>query len=232
MSMSEWAENEVKLACRRENPDREEDEWDYGCSCYESALKAYKCLMEDGHSGMSFGFTKSILIRLMNSLPLTPIEGGEDEWEYSFDDEDGTKNYQNKRMGSLFLSVHPDGSVTYDDIQDYFCVDENSGLTYKGGGACDVLDEYREPIKFPYWPTEKKWEVHTKEYLTDRKNGDFDTKEYLYLISPDGIRVNVNRYFADADGGWEEIGEEEFQKRVRMDLNRKLAEATHEKHDS
>lgn len=231
MSMSEWAENEVRLACKRENPDREEDEWDYGCACYESALKAFKCLMEDGHSGMSFGFTKNILIRLMNSLPLTPIEGTEEEWRYSSDREDGTKVYQNKRMSSLFRDIHPDGSVTYDDINDYFCVDEDSGLAYKGGGADAVLDEYRKPIEFPYWPTEKIWEVHTREYLTDRKNGDFDTKEYLYIISPDGIRIDVNRYFGDTDDGWSEIGEEEFRKRVAMDLNRREAESTHEKHD-
>lgn len=224
MSMSEWAENEVKLACKRENPDREDDEWDYGCACYESALKAYKCLIEDGHSGMSFGFTKNILIRLMNGLPLTPIEGSEEEWKYSFSMEDRTKVYQNKRMDSLFRNIHPDGSITYDNLYDYFCIDEDSGLTYSAGGTKDVLKDYCEPITFPYWPTEKKWEVHTREYLTDRKNGDFDTKEYLYIISPNGIRIDVNRYFGETDNGWEEISEEEFRKRVMMDMQRKEAE--------
>lgn len=67
MSMQEWAEQECRIACKKENPDFDfnSDEFDYRCSCYKSALKAYKSLMEDGHSGASFGFTKNILIRLM-----------------------------------------------------------------------------------------------------------------------------------------------------------------------
>ena len=74
MSMYTWAENEVRIACERENPDRKEGEFDYGCACYESALKAFKCLMEDGHSGMSINITRQILNRLLLHQPLTPIE--------------------------------------------------------------------------------------------------------------------------------------------------------------
>ena len=50
MTMIEWARREVELACNREKPDRKEGEWDYGCACYESALKAYESLAEDSHS--------------------------------------------------------------------------------------------------------------------------------------------------------------------------------------
>ena len=66
MSMLDWAKKEVEIACKRENPDRKDGEWDYCCACYESALKAYESLCNDGHSGYSFGFTKNILIRLMD----------------------------------------------------------------------------------------------------------------------------------------------------------------------
>ena len=45
-----WAEREVEIACKHETPDRKPGEWDYGCFCYESALKALKSLYEDGHS--------------------------------------------------------------------------------------------------------------------------------------------------------------------------------------
>lgn len=41
-NMERWAENEVAIACRREKPDRKDGEWDYGCACYESALKALR----------------------------------------------------------------------------------------------------------------------------------------------------------------------------------------------
>ena len=48
MTLTEWAENEVKIACERERKSSgNSGEWDYGCACYESALKAYKSLMED-----------------------------------------------------------------------------------------------------------------------------------------------------------------------------------------
>lgn len=34
MDMKEWAKREVELACKRENPDRKEGEFVYGCACY------------------------------------------------------------------------------------------------------------------------------------------------------------------------------------------------------
>lgn len=78
MKMSEWAKREVEIACKKENSDRKEGEFDYGCACYESALKAFNSLLEDGHSGYSIGFTKNILNRLIDGQPLTPIEDTDD----------------------------------------------------------------------------------------------------------------------------------------------------------
>ena len=45
------------LACEHERKVSgvEDDNWDYGCACYESALKAFESLCEDGHSGYSIG---------------------------------------------------------------------------------------------------------------------------------------------------------------------------------
>lgn len=40
MSMYEWAKKEVEIACKKENPEKREGEFDYGCACYQSALKA------------------------------------------------------------------------------------------------------------------------------------------------------------------------------------------------
>ena len=75
MSMYDWAEQECRIACKKENPDFnfDSEDFDYGCSCYKSALKAYKSLCEDAHSGASFNFTRIILERLMDGQPLTPI---------------------------------------------------------------------------------------------------------------------------------------------------------------
>ena len=71
MSLQEWAKMKLKSHAKRENLDRKEGEFDYGCACYESALKAFESLCEDGHSGMSIGFTKQILNRLIDGKPLT-----------------------------------------------------------------------------------------------------------------------------------------------------------------
>ena len=75
MSMTDWAEYEVKLACKKENPDWDGESFDYGCSCYQSALKAYKSIMEDDHSGFSYSITKNILKRLLDELPLGYMKG-------------------------------------------------------------------------------------------------------------------------------------------------------------
>ena len=44
-NLERWAENEVAIACRHEKSDRKDGEWDYGCACYESALKAFGILV-------------------------------------------------------------------------------------------------------------------------------------------------------------------------------------------
>ena len=44
----DWAKREVEIACKRENPNRKEGKFDYGCACYASALKAFESLCEDG----------------------------------------------------------------------------------------------------------------------------------------------------------------------------------------
>ena len=38
MSMKSWAEREVEIACKYENPDRKEGEWDYGYACSAAVL--------------------------------------------------------------------------------------------------------------------------------------------------------------------------------------------------
>lgn len=70
MSMMEWAKREVEIASKRERGDKPESEWDYGCACYDSALKAFESLCGDGHSGFSIGITKGILNRLIERKPL------------------------------------------------------------------------------------------------------------------------------------------------------------------
>ena len=124
MSMIKWAENEVRIACERENPNRKEGEFDYGCACYESALKAYKCLCEDGHSGLSFSITRQILNRLMEGKPLTPIEDCEENWNRLNGFSKEKEVYQCKRMSSLFKDIYPDG-MSDTQINDIFWFEDD-----------------------------------------------------------------------------------------------------------
>lgn len=225
MSMTEWAENEVRLACKRENPDWDGESFDYGCACYQSALKAYKSLCEDGHSGMSFGITKQILIRLMNGKPLTPIEDVPEMWKLAWEYEDGTKSYQCQRMSGLFKKISPNGDVTYNDVDGhYHCKDVTTGLTYHGGGAIDILSKYVKPITFPYFPPDKEYVLYTAEWLTDRKNGDFDTKAYLSIDTPEGEHIAVNEFWGEIDGYWGKISKSEYDIRVQMHKEREKRE--------
>lgn len=214
MSMSTWAENEVRIACERENPNRKEGEFDYGCACYESALKAFKCLMEDGHSGMSIGITRQILNRLLLSQPLTPIEDADDIWTRRTVEEN-VCTYQCKRMSSLFKYKYYDGSVKYTDVDRIACYNVDSpNIPYHFGVITRLIDEMF-PITMPYVPSEKPFKVYTKEFLIDPKNGDFDMVAVFEVIKPDGERVEINRLFGETEDGWAEIPFEEFEEKVK-----------------
>ena len=233
MGMSNWAEQECRIACKRENPefDFDSDEFDYGCSCYKSALKAYKSLMEDGHSGYSFGLTKQILIRLMDGQPLTPITDAD-----FFSVERGTEAYpmeseeylekrglksslQCPRMSSLFREETLDGKVSYRDVDRAYYIDiENPSLTYSSW--CGFLDEMF-PITMPYVPNRNKYKIYSQTFLTDKKHGDFDTRGILYVITPESKRVDLNIYQTEGDDGeWKDITKEEYEKLLSMRIDK------------
>ena len=219
MGMKEWAEREVQIACKRENPDRKEGEWDYGCACYESALKAFNSLMQDGHSGMSIGFTKQILNRLIDGKPLTPIEDTEDVWEKCTRYSDGKKSYQCNRMYSLFKDIYPDGSVEYSDTHRIVCIDFYSGSTYHNGFISRIVDEMY-PITMPY-SANGIYKVYCVDFLYDPKNGDFDTIAIKHIITPEDNVVGIHRYFKESDSGFVEIDWEEYITRLNKSKERK-----------
>ena len=212
MGMKEWAEREVQIACKRENPDRKEGEWDYGCACYDSALKAFNSLMEDGHSGMSIGFTKQILNRLIDGKPLTPIEDTEDVWNDITDRHEGYITYQCSRMSSLFKDVYDDGTVKYSDVDRVICVDFDNGSTYHSGFISHIVDEMY-PITMPY-SANGKYKVYCRDFLYDSKNGDFDTIAIQYILTPECDVVEIHRYFKESDSGFVEIDNKEYLERL------------------
>lgn len=196
-----WARREVELAIASEKEASEgTDDWKYGVRCYESAMKAYEVLMDDSHSGMSIQISKSILNRLIDGKCLTPIEDTEDVWSEITTREDGTKEYQCRRMSSLFKKVSPDGSTTYTDINRVSCIDvSNPGIAYHNGFATRLVEKIF-PIEMPYLAPAKPYKVFTEELLFGDK-GDFDAIAYLYILLPDGRKIDLNRYFKEDESG-------------------------------
>ena len=228
MSMLNWAKKEIEIACIKErgeypNTATGATEWDYGCACYLGALEAFEVLCKQGHTGMSIGFTKQILDRLLEGKPLTPIEDTEDTWNFLYTDDAGGKHYQCKRMSSLFKDVAEDGTVTYSDINRCYCVNEDNPYGSWHNGFVNRLYSEMYPLTLPYMPSNKADEIVCKEFLTDPKNGDFDTLAILYINRANGDRVEVNRYFKDGDTSFIEITLEEYRERMDMDKIRKEA---------
>ena len=221
MNMLDWAKKEVEIACKKENPNRKEGEFDYGCACYESALKAFESLCEDGHSGFSIKMTQAILVRLLDGQPLTPIEDTDDIWDIRPRPKDDPKVYQCKRMSSLFKNIYTDGTVKYDDINRAYCVDiHDPDNTYHFGLASRIIDEIF-PITMPYMPG-NPIKVYCEDSSTDKANGDYDTVGIFYAIKDENGEqhiIEINRYFReDSDGEWMEIDKKEYEKFMKGEL--------------
>ena len=220
---SDWAAREVALASQKEHEGAEDkDDWDYGVACYESALRAYRSLERDGHSGMSIQITKSILNRLIDGKCLTPIEDDPDIWtKVEFGENDPIQHFQCKRMSSLFKDVAEDGTVTYSDVDRVQLINKESpDIPFRNGFGTRLIDKMY-PITLPYFPADKKFKIIVEEFLTDEKNGDFDTVGYLQLILPNGEVVDLNGYFKDGPDGMVRIEQAEYEERKANRIDKK-----------
>lgn len=224
-NMELWAEEEIRIACERERGDAAETECDYGVFCYESALRAFRSLVKDGHSGFSIGITLNILNRLVKGQALTPIADTDDVWEECVGGRASCTTYQCRRMSSLFKDVYADGHIEYLDVNRFRCVTLNSSACWSNNYIARIAGEYF-PITMPYIP--RTYTVVCEEFLTDRKNGDLDTIGILYIYGDTGERKEVNRYFAEAEGWWREIDRAEYEQRRQMDADRRAAEKEEE----
>lgn len=207
MSMKEWAKREVEIACGNTTS---EDSWYYS-ECCKSALKAFESLCEDGHSGMSIQMTTAILNKLIAGTPLTPIENTDDIWsgELSGGMSDEYETLQCVRKTSLFKDVYKDGTVRYNDVDRVICVDVNNSNHVWSNGRISRLINDMYPIEFPY-EFKGKYKVYCEEFLSDEKNGDFDTVGVLYVILPDGTKVDINQYTHEINREMVEVSKEVY----------------------
>ena len=224
MCMDSWAEREIEILKSKNKPDSDE-EFDYVGECAESALRAYKSLMSDGHSGMSISITAGILNKLIKGQALTSIEDTEDVWNESggyCDEEKGIKQYQSNRMSSLFKYVYPDGTVKYSDIDRVTGINmADPDITYTSGTLRAIVDEMF-PITMPYSPKSKSYKIYTEDFLTDRSKGDYDTVGYLYMVTPEGEKIELNKFYHEFSRGEEmkEITKEEYEELKKRKIER------------
>lgn len=201
MTIAKWAEREIAAACKRENPNWDGKSFDYGCSCYQSALKAYKSLIDDGHSGYSFSITKNILKKLLDEIPLSPITDKDffiDKYESLESDESlrkrGLKSHiQCPRRSSLFREEDLEGNIKYIDIERYYCINaENPSDTFSS--SIDNFIDKLYPITMPYIPSSERFKVYVKYWLTDKSHGDFDVQEVIGYKDQQGRWHDYNEF--------------------------------------
>ena len=214
--VEKWAEEEIRLACNIKD--------EYTRACYDSAIRAYKSLMKDGHSGASIHVTHGILNRLIDMKPLTVIEDVPEVWnDISMwkSDEGTVEQYQCKRMSSLFKDIYDDGSVKFTDVNRVSCIDIDCPIISWHCHLGDNIVDELFPIEMPYYPTNDPYKLYKEDFLVDPENGDYDTQGFFYLITPYGDRVEVNKFYKAQDDEWVEIGVEEYNDRkMKSELRR------------
>lgn len=206
----DWADREIAMACACEKESN-------NIACYNRALRSYRALMQDNPSSFDGQISKSILNRLIDGNPLTPIEDTPDIWSDvtgEFKDwKDGVQHYRCKRLDSLFKEVGPDGTVTYTDVKRVQVVNLNiPDLAYTNGFTTRLIDKLF-PISLPYLPTTNKYKVVREAFSTDPDGDGYDTLAYLYVITPSGEKVELNGYFKKDKDAMVHIEKAEYEER-------------------
>mgnify|MGYP003292787883 CR=1 FL=1 len=235
MNMFDWAKREVQMAC--DKLDKGSEDYEYYKNCYESALKAYECLCDDGHSGMSWSITRCILDSLTKAIPLTPITDEDfivNEDTILMSDEYLKENnmkseVQCPRMSSLFRTEYLDGRIKYSDVNRVACHYINDPKFCFHSGTADKLVDELYPITMPYSPYNTHYEVYCEEYLVDHNIGDWDTEAWYYLITPNGEKVELNKFYKYTEDAYgnniqTEITVEEFDERREIARKKELNE--------
>lgn len=87
---------------------------------YEQVMEALAVFSNHGNSGFSVPFEISLVQRLCKFEPISPLTLKDDEFNFTYKDNKGRDNYQNKRKSSIFKKVDKDGNAVIEDI-DAFC---------------------------------------------------------------------------------------------------------------
>jgi len=153
MSLVDYAENELNILGLTEDDEM-------SGAMRKHLLHMVQEFANEGHSGFSANYALSLLKKLLDYRPLSPLTGEDDEW-VDVSKESGHELWQNKRRFSIFK----DGSGNTFDIEgkvfwEWF-VDEESGEKHRTFYTCP---DSRIPVTFPYVvPEEPIYEYRESE---------------------------------------------------------------------
>lgn len=158
MSLVEHAKRELDLAG-----------WDaddsFARMMRRDVLAMVEAFAEQGHSGMSAGVAISLIAKLLNWEPLTPLTGEDDEWRNT-GTHNGMQLFQNKRCTKLFKDVkegEPDKAYL---VEHYVFTDDNGSTSYTCGRST------LEGITFPFTvPAQERLPYDDKEFLRRKAAG-------------------------------------------------------------
>lgn len=188
-----WAENEMELACAKEETDAVEV-----CTAAWNAFnQIVNCYFEQTRE------VWHILSLLLDRMPLTPIEDTDDVWERVTDG--FPKIYQCKRLRSLFKFCYADGTVVYDDVNRVERYDlHETKKAYCDGYIRNLVNEIF-PITMPY-DVGIPIKVYCDEFYVDETVFTL----VLYAVKGDE-RVPINRYFKVSDCVRTEVDAREYR---------------------
>lgn len=144
MSLMYFAEQE--LAQIGMGPDCEDE---LNVMMRDNILRMVKEFSDGGHSGASAAYALSVLTKLLDFKPLTPLTG--EDWEWVELDYDPEMKAQNSRCSHVFKRA--DGTAYDSEGIIYFDIEtDEDGKKYKSYYTCS---ESRVDITFPYTPHKK-----------------------------------------------------------------------------
>lgn len=120
------------------------------------------------------------------------------------------------KLRSLFREETLDGEVRYRDAERVYFVDaDNPTRTYFTN--CEFFDKMF-PITMPYMPSAEPYKIYERTFLVNEGNGEFDVRNVMYVVTPEGEKVDLNLYYQEVDGEWMQITkaqyEELYEKRI------------------
>ncbi len=129
-NLVKYAERELEIIGLKKDSEDDMDRW-----MYEHIIKMVQMFSEEGHSGFSASYAISILKKVLNYEPLTPLTGEDSEWL-----EVSEGMFQNIRCSHVLK----ENGKSYDI----------NGIVFEEPDGCRFTSrDSRVFVEFPYTPT-------------------------------------------------------------------------------